>query len=428
MGKGCNSGGRSRKDRATITRASMAQTRASMAHRGGRKAAATRGPRSDEEALRIVVDGWGIGVYITGALEERTLHPAPMEAVPEKVEHSTCEWEGRDVPREAQGPNPTYSRPEGTRVCPKTLGYQSKSGVRGRGSEWVYDKQDRTVYFHSGVNRAPYLKWVAEERKRVGVEMGAMVNAESAAQPALLEAYVQYPDVPLVIDSGAYQQSERSVQDYVEVLETIDTYLARSGEGGLLRRFEWVANLDVIGGLGSGRHFFRLREHGIEPLWIAHARVSTGQNGIDVDISAPPEEAFELREGMTIGVGGLVPIIQEAGREVVREVIRGVGETLQRRGLKGHFFGLGIPCLLKQFGSKPWMESADSSKWLAGQKGRKLYRDDGSYIRADRQGLCLTRQECARQNLRQIGEWFGGEPSNGEADQVRLFGEKEHPR
>jgi hypothetical protein len=269
---------------------------------------------------------------------------------------------------------------------------------------------------------------VAEERKRVGVEMGAMVNAESAAQPAFLEAYVQHPDVPLVLDSGAYQQSGRSIRDYVEVLETIDGYLARSGDGGLLSRFEWVANLDVIGGLGSGRHFFRLREHGIEPLWIAHAQVKTGQNGIEVEISAPPEEAFELREGMTIGIGGLVPIIQEAGREVVREVIKGVGETLRRRGLKGHFFGLGVPCLLKQFGSKSWMESADSSKWLAGQKGRKLYRDDGSYIRADRHGLRLSREECARQNLRQIGMWFGRDPQKREAEQIGLFGEQEHLR
>jgi hypothetical protein len=336
------------------------------------------------------------------------------------------EWEGADVPVEAEGPSHPYSRAEGTRVCPDSLEYRSKRGRMGKGFEGVYEGVDRTVYFHSGVNRAVYMKWVAEERKRMDVNIGAMVNAESAAQPALLKAYVRHPDVPLVLDSGAYQQSGRSTQEYIEVLETIDRYLAAQGEGGLLDRFEWVANLDVIDGMGSGRHFYQLREHGIEPLWIAHARVDRGQSGVEVELSPPPEEAFELREGMTIGIGGLVPVIQKGGRDVAREVLSRVGEMLGDRGLKGHFFGVGVPCLLKQFGAESWMESADSSKWLAGQKGRKLYREDGSYIRANRQGLRLTREECARQNLRQIGRWFGQKNGEESGSQVGLFETVEH--
>jgi hypothetical protein len=174
------------------------------------------------------------------------------------------------LPDDARGTDATYARPEGTRVYRKTLRYRTRGGTVGKAFNAIYERKYQRRYYHSGVNRAPYLRWVAEERTRTGLDIGAMVNMQSAAQPALLKSYVDYPDVPLVLDSGAYQGEGRTVDEYMDVLKRIDDYLQQECGTGLGERFEWVANLDVIEGLGTGQHFFQLRERGIEPLWVGH--------------------------------------------------------------------------------------------------------------------------------------------------------------
>lgn len=329
--------------------------------------------------------------------------PLPPRQRGSLVSEPVEEWEGRSLPPDARGR--AYCRPEGTRVCPRTLQYRSRGGSLGLGFQTVYDPNSQSRYYHSGINRRLYLRWVAEERQRTDMDIGAMVNAESADQPALLQAYVDYPNVPLVLDSGAYQQAGKTVSDYVGVLTRIDEHLKMHGEGGVTERFEWVANLDVIEGIGTGDHFFALREQGIEPLWVAHATAGRKEARTGRALRPPPEQAFELRKGMTIGIGGLVPIIK-AERRTAARVIERIGRWLERQGLRGHFFGVGACPLLKQFSGAEWFESADSAKWLQGQKGRKLYLSDGGSIRAQAQGLRLSRAECARQNLRQIGRWF----------------------
>lgn len=316
------------------------------------------------------------------------------------------EFEGASLPQRAKGDDPVYARPYGTRVSKRTLRYRSRGGKVGRGFDKVYDEESQSTYYHSGVNRGVFIEWIAQENEAVdGVEMGAMVNARSAAQPGLLNAYAQHEEVPLTLDCGAFQSGGLSVAEYVAVLQSIDEGLRRRGAVGVFKRFDWAANLDVLneGSIGTGPHFFSLREEGIEPLWIGHVRQEP--RGYKVKFDPPPELTFELRPGMTIGIGGLVPLIR-SDHSLALKVIERTGKQLAERQLRGHFFGCGSEAILSRFGSEPWFESADSSKWLAGQKARKIYRKDGNSIQAERHGLAFDRKECARQNLRQITRWM----------------------
>ena len=56
----------------------------------------------------------------------------------------------------------------------------------------------------SGVNRPDVLALLARER------VAGMVNATVACQPALVEAYERYSEVPLYLDSGAFQGKQDS--------------------------------------------------------------------------------------------------------------------------------------------------------------------------------------------------------------------------
>jgi hypothetical protein len=332
-------------------------------------------------------------------------------------ERAIEEWEGEVLPYQEGG---RRMRPSATRTDPDSLCYRSRQGKTGRGFKSIYDPIGEAStgpsdvgYYHSGVNRKVFVKWIAEERKRTGKDLRAMVNANSASEPSLLDAYAEYPEVPIALDSGAFQGEMDHPAEYLEVVEKIDQGLKDRGGAGIATRFDWIANLDV--GIQTGRNFHWLRERGIEPMWVAHI---LGPNGkINATVRPPAESTYELRKGMTIGIGKLVPVIRKDS-SLARDVIGRIGEKLGRLGVKGHFFGLGAPGLLKQFASKSWMESADSSKWLAGQKWRKMYRQDGSSVKVGDQGLSLTREECARQNLRQIGGWVEG---SSKGEQKSLF-------
>lgn len=344
----------------------------------------------------------------------RTDRPSEPDTAP------TWEWCGAERPPDAQGESARYRRPGGTRVCPQTLQYRAEGdGPVGEAFRRVYHPPagGETRYYHSGVNRGVFFEWIDGERRRTETDIGAMVNAHSAAQPSVIEGMTRYPDVPVALDSGAVQ-GDIDPGEYHQILRRIDRALRQRGTC-LLDRFDWVAQLDVIEGVGTGPNFFRTRGEGLEPLYVTHVTGPAG--GIHIDVEPPAEQTFEIREGMMIGIGGLVPVIHE-DLSLAREVMETIGEHLRRRGLVGHFFGVGAPELLGEFGDKGWFGSADSAKWLAGQKGRKLYRGDGSYVKADQIGLEMTREECARQNLRQIGGWMdAGEKTSG---QQNLFSDE----
>lgn len=247
-------------------------------------------------------------------------------------------------------------------------------------------------YFHSGINSYALLKMLAEE----GV--AGMVNANCVMQPAIQRALEDFPELPLVLDSGAYQ-GESDLESYVDVLRQVH------------HRFEWCAGLDDLSSQHvtderylelTGIYFFNC-------LWVY--QLAGGQPASHIE--------WARRELLTpgadlIGVGGCVGYARAHGQSALMKRIEDVGRVLKETGLRAHFFGVGSPALLRAFSGADWFASADSSKFLAGKKARKIYRLDGSTINAQKSGLALTAMACAQQNVRQIERWARGAGAKGE--------------
>lgn len=235
-------------------------------------------------------------------------------------------------------------------------------------------------YYFSGIDRPQFIELLAREGA------AGMVNAKQALQPAMLEAYLRWPDVSLVLDSGAFQ-GNIDLAGYAEVIRRI-------GE-----RFLWFANLDVIGDQAkSDLNWSSLCEIGLEPLWVY--QVEGGK-----DLEYLKRQAYALK---FIGVGGLVPVIKR-GVTKASELVGNIGEVLRSVGATAHFFGVGSPVILREYSNKPWFSSADSQAWLSGFKAQELIREDGARVSSTGFGLRLTKSECAAQNVRQIHGWMQGE-------------------
>ncbi len=238
-----------------------------------------------------------------------------------------------------------------------------------------------TTYYFSGVDRASFIEVLAREGA------AGMVNASVATQPALRSAYRRWPEVPLVLDSGAFQGLD-DPRAYAEIVHEIGW------------RFQWVANLDVIGDQeGSDRNWDRLRALNVDPLWVYQV-----EGGAPLHVMV--RRAGDLGR---IGVGGLVPVIKRDVSEALR-LIESIGHQLQFIRRRAHFFGVGSPVILTDFGCESWFESADSQSWLCGFKAQELIVRGGRRVKTDVAGLELSREECAAQNIRQVHTWLSGQP------------------
>lgn len=236
-------------------------------------------------------------------------------------------------------------------------------------------------YYFSGIDRTSFIGLLAREGG------AGMVNALNATQPAMLAAYQRYPEVPLVLDSGAFQGNV-DVAGYAEIVRQVGS------------RFSWVANLDVIGNQqSSDENWESLTEMGVKPLWVYQVQ---GGRGLDY----LQERADSLR---FVGVGGLVPVVKRNTGEAV-EMIGRIGDILQHSGASAHFFGIGSPSVLSAYSVRSWFASADSQAWLCGFKSLEMIRRDGSRMKSDSFGLSLTGDECAAQNIRQVHGWMNGQP------------------
>lgn len=236
-------------------------------------------------------------------------------------------------------------------------------------------------YYFSGIDRASFLDVLAREGA------AGMVNAANVMQPAMIAAYERFPQVPLALDSGAYQGNE-DIVGYAKIVKQIG------------KRFEWVSNLDVIGDQEkSNRNWEVLADNGAKTLWVYQV-----EGGKDLDYFF-----FQARRHGFVGVGGLVPVIKRDVK-AARILIHSIGRMLKMANAKAHFFGVGSPGLLVEFGKEAWFESADSQSWLCGYKAGELIRSDGSRLSGNKIGLSLSGAECAAQNIRQIHGWMTGKP------------------
>jgi hypothetical protein len=250
------------------------------------------------------------------------------------------------------------------------------------------------MYYHSGVDRASFIEILAREGA------AGMVNASVATQPALLAAYERWPEVPLVLDSGAFQGNE-DLDGYADIVRQVGW------------RFLWCANLDVIGNQEeSDRNWLRLRnELKADVLWVyqvegGKAAEHLGQMITQIELS---DESSFVKGPPLVGIGGLVPVLKRNVKDALR-IIERCGQQLYTTGQRAHFFGVSSAVVIAEFGKEPWFASADSQTWLCGFKARELLTRDGRRINAATLGLELTREECAAQNVRQIHAWMSGRP------------------
>jgi hypothetical protein len=182
-------------------------------------------------------------------------------------------------------------------------------------------------YYYSGIDRASFIELLA------GEGAAGMVNATVATQPAMKAAYRRYPEVPLVLDSGAFQGVD-DIDWYAEVIHEV-------GE-----RFEWCANLDVIGDQeASNANWLKLLERDVRTLWVYQVEGGAGLLDLQAELSK-----WSQMEAL-IGVGGLVPVIKRSVDETTH-LIESVGQILQSRS-KAHFFGVSSPRILAEFGREP---------------------------------------------------------------------------
>jgi len=237
-------------------------------------------------------------------------------------------------------------------------------------------------YYFSGIDRIGFLDLIAREGG------AGMVNATLATEPRMLAAYDRWPDVPLALDSGAFQ-GNTDVAGYAAICKQVGP------------RFDWVANLDVIGDQSaSDANWYQLRELcDIDPLWVYQVRGGEG-------LAYLADRAETLR---FVGIGGLVPCLKADLPGTVR-LIESIGGVLARAWASAHFFGGATPEVWARFAREPWFASADSQAWLCGFKAQELILRDGRRAKAARLGLELTCEECAAQNVRQFHGWLSGKP------------------
>jgi len=246
------------------------------------------------------------------------------------------------------------------------------------------------TYYHSGMDREAYIQMLDEEGSAGLVSVPWLLDEE------LLGAYSCYPDVPLALDSGAFERMTTPAA-FIHDLIFIEQELIRSAGFGL-DRFDWVAGLDVISDQETtDRYYERVSGACGEVLWVY--QVQGGE---------PPEHITSFAgSGDLIGVGGLVPLLRSQA-DTAAQRIEAIGRVLSRIGAQAHFFGVGSPRILSRYASATWFASADSTKWMNGLKERRLYLPDGGSILAEKVGLSLTGLECGRQNIRQIDQWAAG--------------------
>jgi hypothetical protein len=246
------------------------------------------------------------------------------------------------------------------------------------------------TYYHSGMDREAYIQMLGEEGSAGLVTVPWLLDDE------LIRAYMNYPDVPLALDSGAFQRLT-SPSAFIRDLCMIEQGLLHDAGIGL-DRFDWIAGLDVIGDQDTtDRYYKRVTAACGEVLWV-----------YQVEGGKPPEHITSFAEsGDLIGVGGLVPLLRTRTEEAAQR-IESIGRVLHRIGARAHFFGVGSPRILTRYADAAWFASADSSKWMNGLKERRLYLPDGGSILAGKAGLSLTGLECGRQNIRQIDQWAAG--------------------
>jgi hypothetical protein len=246
------------------------------------------------------------------------------------------------------------------------------------------------TYFFSGVNK-PELVRVLEEKHACG-----MLNALSAGEPKLREAYLNlYPKVEFTLDSGAIQ-GNRNVARYARLLKSIGP------------RMQWVSSLDRLHDQQTSQEQYEelLRLLADAPmvsrkvLWIYQTQ-SRGHHW-------HPEGDLELlkralEKHRFVGLGGLLSVIE---RDIMRaqDLLETIGEVLDAADAQAHAFGVGNFPLLTYCLTQKWFRSADSARWVQGLRSRTMLARDGTTMSGKK--LSFTGMQIVAQNVESVLAWM----------------------
>jgi hypothetical protein len=252
-------------------------------------------------------------------------------------------------------------------------------------------QNDPTFYF-SAVDRASSLGVLAREGG------AGMVSAAHALSPGLLRATTEmYREVPLVLDSGL--RKSYTLEDYTDLI----AYLSRHYPG----RYRWYASYDVLGQQEASDEGYQtlvslLPELRQDILWIFQARwAERGER-----LRRLERLALAARGHTLVGIGGLVHILRRSPAHAFT-ILQEIGEVLLAYyPTRAHIFGVSSPELLLWLRAQPWLESVDSSRWLAAGKAREVILATGLQRKADALGLPLSSEECAALNVRTMRGWL----------------------
>lgn len=271
---------------------------------------------------------------------------------------------------------------------------------------------DEPTFYFSGLDRAEYLAVLSREGG------AGMVSARHALSPALLRATMEtYREVPLVLDSGL--RKHHTLEDYADLL----AYLARRYP----RRYRWYASYDVPGDqVASEEHYRTLTsivpELRPDILWIYQARWQPRAERLH----RLERLTIAAREHTLVGIGGMVPIIR-ASKAHAQTVLLEIGEALLAcYPTRAHVFGVSSPELLLWLRAQPWLASVDSSRWLAGWKGREVICTTGEQRLARALGIALSAEECAALSVRSMRSWL--DPRATPALALPGMGQRDLPR
>jgi hypothetical protein len=249
------------------------------------------------------------------------------------------------------------------------------------------------TYFFSGIDKPELIEVLA------ACQASGMVNALSAGQPKLREAYARWSHVELALDSGACQ-GNRNVERYARLVKE------------LAPRLVFCSNLDVLHNQSQSDEHFQLLQYLLanhEParkklLWIyqCQSRGSSWHHQGDVVALKRAVEKHKM-----VGIGGLVSVLERDPIEA-HDLLCLLGEILNEAEAQAHLFGPGNYPLLRWLVTQRWCRSADSARWIHGLKSRMLLTRDGQVIRGEK--LLFPRLQCAENNVRAIQEWMQPQP------------------
>ena len=245
------------------------------------------------------------------------------------------------------------------------------------------------TYFFSGIDKPVLLKVLAKCRA------SGMVNALSAGQPKLRQAYERWNQVELALDSSACQ-GNRNVERYALLAKALSP------------RMTFCSNLDVMHNqYMSDQHFQHLshrlandEEARRKLLWVYQCQ-SRGAFWHPLGDLDALKRALE--QHTMVGIGGLVSVLE---RDLLKahDLLWTLGAILSEAGAQAHIFGLGNYPLIRWCVTQPWFRSADSTRWLYGLKSRTLLTRDGQTL--DGKKLLFSGLQCAQNNIRATQEWM----------------------